>query len=312
MLAVKDATCSRVRSGAASDCRALGGAATRRRERRHFAAHRGRGGGTLPRPFGSGGARSRHPIRVARVAGRRGGARTEWNGADAVDRAKLVREIRGWTLTILAVLAFRIFLYEAVYIPSGSMIPTLQIGDYVIVEKWAYGARIPFTPTAQATWRNPRRGDIVVLLAPPGNPRDDDLIKRVVGTEGDVVGIRDGHLVINGEPVPRERVPGTCTYEDKTEDGVWHVEPCADFVERLGTRVYHTYCTPHRPCGDVAPTKIPPRHVWVVGDHRDRSADSRVFGPVPVGRLKGRAWTALVSWGPRGPRWDRLFQFVNH
>ena len=167
-----------------------------------------------------------------------------------MDRAKLVREIRGWTLTILAVLAFRIFLYEAVYIPSGSMIPTLQIGDYVIVEKWAYGARIPFTPTAQATWRNPRRGDIVVLLAPPGNPRDDDLIKRVVGTEGDVVGIRDGHLVINGEPVPRERVPGTCTYEDKTEDGVWHVEPCADFVERLGTRVYHTYCTPHRPCGD--------------------------------------------------------------
>jgi signal peptidase I len=83
-----------------------------------------------------------------------------------VDRAKLIKEIRGWTITILAVLAFRTFLYEAVYIPSGSMLPTLQIGDYVIVEKWAYGARLPFTRSAQATWREPSRGDIVVLLAP--------------------------------------------------------------------------------------------------------------------------------------------------
>jgi len=140
-------------------------------------------------------------------AGRRGGRR---RSAARVDRAKLVKEIKGWAFTILAVLAFRTFLYEAVYIPSGSMIPTLQIGDYVIVEKWAYGARLPFTATAQATWSTPKRGDIVVLLAPPGNPRDDDLIKRVVGVDGDTVEIRDGHLVVNGVPVPRERVPGPC------------------------------------------------------------------------------------------------------
>ena len=67
----------------------------------------------------------------------------------------MVKEIRGWTITILAVLAFRTFLYEAVYIPSGSMIPTLQIGDYVIVEKWAYGARLPFTATAQIRLTTP-------------------------------------------------------------------------------------------------------------------------------------------------------------
>ena len=66
------------------------------------------------------------------------------------------REIRGWALTILAVLAFRTLLYEAVYIPSGSMIPTLQIGDYVVVEKWAYGARLPFTDRAQAMWAAPK------------------------------------------------------------------------------------------------------------------------------------------------------------
>src|SRR5512140_1678419 len=108
-------------------------------------------------------------------------------------------EIRGWVLTILAVLAFRAFLYEAVYIPSGSMIPTLEIGDYVIVEKWAYGARIPLTSTAQLTWSSPKRGDIVVLLAPPGNSRNDDLIKRVVAVAGDTVEIRDGALVVNGD-----------------------------------------------------------------------------------------------------------------
>jgi signal peptidase I len=229
-----------------------------------------------------------------------------------VERAKLVREIRGWTLTILAVLAFRTFLYEAVYIPSGSMIPTLQIGDYVIVEKWAYGARLPFTASAQATWSKPKRGDIVVLLAPPGNPRDDDLIKRVVAVEGDSVEIRDGHLVLSDTPVPRERVAGPCEYQNRPEGGEWRDEPCTDFVERLDVHRYHTYCTPYIPCGDVERRTVPPGTVWLAGDHRDHSADSRVFGPVPVGRIKGRAWMALVSWGPRGPRWNRLFHFVNH
>ncbi len=229
-----------------------------------------------------------------------------------MDRAKLVKEIRGWTLTILAVLAFRTFLYEAVYIPSGSMIPTLQIGDYVIVQKWAYGARLPFTATAQLTWGKPKRGDIVVLLAPPGNPRDDDLIKRVVAIEGDAVEIRDGHLVLNDQPVPRERIDGPCIYQNRPEGGDWRDEPCVDFVEKLDAHTYHTYCTPYLQCGDVERHVVPPGQVWLAGDHRDHSADSRVFGPVPIGRLKGRAWIALVSWGPRGPRWHRLFHFVNH
>jgi signal peptidase I len=223
-----------------------------------------------------------------------------------------MKEIRGWTITILAVLAFRTFLYEAVYIPSGSMIPTLQIGDYVIVEKWAYGARLPFTATAQATWAAPERGDIVVLLAPPGNPRADDLIKRVVGVGGDTVEIREGHLVVNGEPVPRERVPGPCSYWDRREGAGWRELPCLDFVERLDEHRYHTHCSPQYPCGDVSLQKVPAGHVWLAGDHRDNSADSRVFGPVPVGRIKGRAWMALVSWGQDGPRWDRLFHGVKH
>ena len=229
-----------------------------------------------------------------------------------MDRQKVKKEIRGWVVTIVAVLAFRTFLYEAVYIPSGSMIPTLQIGDYVIVEKWAYGARLPFTESAQATWATPKRGDIVVLLAPPGNARNDDLIKRVVAVAGDKVEIRDGALILDDEPVPRRRIDGPCTYWNKIEGGPWREEPCVAFQEELNRHVYESYCTPYLPCGDVPPSTVPPGMVWLAGDHRDHSADSRVFGPVPVGRVKGRARMALASWGPHGPRWDRLFHSVTH
>ncbi len=229
-----------------------------------------------------------------------------------MDTAKVKREVRGWAITIAAVVAFRAFLYEAVYIPSGSMIPTLQIGDYVVVEKWAYGARVPFTSEAQVKWASPRRGDIVVLLAPPGNTRSDDLIKRVVGVAGDTVEIRDGALWLNGAPVPRTSLRRACNYWNKAEGGPWDEEPCSAAEERLDNHVYRTYCTPDQLCGDVPPQVVPAGTVWLAGDHRDHSADSRVFGPVPVGRIKGRAWVALASWGPDGPRWGRLFHRVTH
>jgi signal peptidase I len=237
-----------------------------------------------------------------------------------VNKAKVLKEIRGWTLTILGVLAFRTFLYEAVYIPSGSMLPTLEIGDYVIVEKWAYGARLPFTEAAQAMWRTPKRGDIVVLLPPQGNPRNDDLIKRVVAIGGDVVEIRDGALYLNDQPVPRPKVEGQCFYDNVIErpgpegrsEREWQRLPCVAHQETLGDHKYVTYCTPDSPCQDVPRTTVPADHVWLAGDHRDHSADSRVFGPVPVGRIKGRAWIALGSWGPDGLRWNRLFHLVNH
>jgi signal peptidase I len=233
-----------------------------------------------------------------------------------LDRQKLKKEIRGWAITIGAVLAFRIFLFEAVYIPSGSMIPTLFIGDYVIVQKWAYGARLPFTQTAQLSWGSPRRGDIVVLLPPPGRGADD-LIKRVVAVAGDTVEIRDGALLVNGvnKRQPKKDDPEAddkCRYDGLNQGGTWTVEPCVGYPEELEGHKYLTYCTPHLPCQDVAKFSVPDGHVWLAGDHRDASADSRVFGPVPIGRIKGRAWLTLASWGPHGPRWDRLFHFVNH
>ena len=224
----------------------------------------------------------------------------------------LKKEVKGWALTILAVLALRSFLYEPVYIPSGSMIPTLEIGDYVVVEKWAYGARIPWTDSAQILWSSPKRGDIVVLLAPETNESRDDLIKRVVAVAGDSVEIRDGRLVLNGAPIPSRRMPGPCAYWDRAGGSSWREQGCEAAEEELGSHRYLTYCSPGVPCGDVPPQRVPPGHVWLAGDHRDHSADSRVFGPVPVGRIKGRAWVTLVSWGPDGPRWNRLFHGVKH
>ena len=99
---------------------------------------------------------------------------------------------------------------------------------------------------------------------------------------------------------------------NRPERGGWVEEPCTDFVEKLDGHAFHTHCTPDRPCGDVIRQAVPAGHVFLAGDHRDHSADSRVFGPVPVGRIKGRAWVALFSWGPSGPRWDRLFHGVKH
>ncbi len=232
-----------------------------------------------------------------------------------MDRAKFMKEVRGWTLTILAVLAFRTFILEAVTIPTGSMIPTLQIGDYVVVQKWAYGARLPFTDQAQVSWGSPRRGDIVVLLAPHGSVRDDDLIKRVVAVAGDTIEIKDGHLVLNGTPVPHEKVPGPCTYWNRVEGGEWYEEACVDTVEQLDRHRYHTYCgtDPDSHCGEnLAPTKVPEGMVWLAGDHRDHSQDSRYFGAYPVNRIKGRAWVALFSWGPNGLRTNRIAHVVTH
>jgi signal peptidase I len=229
-------------------------------------------------------------------------------------REHLKNEVRGWVLTILAVLAFRTFLYEPVYIPSGSMIPTLQIGDYVVVEKWAYGARLPYTSASQVQWSSPQRGDIVVLLAPPQNARGDDLIKRVVAVAGDTVAIVNGGLVVNGKMVPRRALVGSCVSQERDEGGPWHEEPCDAYEEKLDGHVYQSYCDKgSETCGlDLKQEVVRPGHVWLAGDHRDHSADSRAFGQVPVGRIKGRAWTVLVSWGPNGLRWNRFFHGVKH
>jgi signal peptidase I len=153
------------------------------------------------------------------------------------------------------------------------------------------------------------RGAVVEIAAPAGSLSRDSLLKRVVAVAGDTVELRDGALWVNGAAVSRAPGPEACSYTTRVNDW-WREERCADFVETLDGRAYHTNCTPGQPCGDVPRQIVPAGNVWVAGDHRDHSADSRVFGPVAEGSILGEVRWVVLSWGPHGPRWDRTGTWI--
>lgn len=207
----------------------------------------------------------------------------------------------------------RAFVVEAFQIPSGSMIPTLQVGDHIFVAKFSYGVTVPFTDKKLVDFGLPERGDVVVFKY-PGDP-SIDYIKRVVGLPGDTVEVRMDQIFINGKAMPRENVPGGCGAEE--EGRVF--SSCELWSETLGTKVHDTMFYGE---GDsFGPRKVPEGTVFVMGDNRDNSNDSRVWGQVPLGFIKGRA---LIVWWSRGPvkqdglqgwfdaiRWKRLFTRIH-
>lgn len=206
---------------------------------------------------------------------------------------------------MLAALAVRAFIAEPYEIPTGSMLPTVQIGDRLVISKLAYGARIPYTLGDQIRWSSPHRGDIVVLLNPtPGQP---DLAKRVVALPGDEVEVRDGRLALNGHEIHETAVPGPCEDDDRDErTGRWFPVRCTAFQESLDGTSFVVHHVPGAEVPDFGPLVISPNQVFLMGDNRDRSLDSRYFGPVPTGKLKGKAFCILWSRGPEGIRWSRL------
>ncbi len=117
-------------------------------------------------------------------------------------------------------------------------------------------------------------------------------------------------VAVSNVLLPRSAVPGPCMYAARSEGAGWREEPCVAFEERLDDRAYRTYCTPSLPCGDVPPLTVPEGMVWLAGDHRDHSADSRVYGPVPVRMILGEARWVIASWGPTGLRWDRFGETI--
>jgi len=220
-------------------------------------------------------------------------------------------------VAIAVALLLRAFVVEAFQIPSGSMIPTLEVGDHIFVSKFSYGLSIPFTDTKILQYGQPARGDVIVFKFP--NDHSTDYIKRVVGLPGDAVEVRQGQLYVNGQEIRRERVRKPCHYSDDATSGV-DDRDCEYWVETLGSKVHDTILEPARGPNDHPRTVIPAGEVFVMGDNRDNSYDSRKWGTVNMSLIKGRA---LIIWWSRGTskswdpvawlqaiRWRRFFSVV--
>ena len=211
---------------------------------------------------------------------------------------------------ILVVFVLRSFLVEPFKIPSGSMIPTLLIGDFILVNKFTYGIRIPVINTKVIELNSPRRGDVMVFRY-PADPLLD-YIKRVVGLPGDRLEYRDKTLTINGRPVPqrqigdyqsRERLQYFPRYLENF-DGADHEiileKETPGFTARSMDFRHSGNCDYNG--GSLACT-VPARHYFVMGDNRDNSSDSRVWGFVPDENIVGKAffiWLNLNELGRFG------------
>ncbi|MFC1720487.1 signal peptidase I [Pseudomonadota bacterium] len=184
---------------------------------------------------------------------------------------------------LLIVLLFRSFLFEPFKIPSGSMIPTLLVGDFIVVNKFAYGLRLPVFHTKFVPIGEPERGDVVVFRYPV-DPKVN-FIKRLVGLPGDTITYRDKHLYVNGEEV------STAPQGRYSSAEVKCTTPRSDafrFSETLGD-VQHDILIHEGSGSKDGQWTVPEGHYFMMGDNRDRSNDSRVWGFVPEENLMGRA-----------------------
>ena len=259
-------------------------------------------------------------------------------------------EIRGLALMLLAVLGFHSFVAKPFYIPSTSMVPNLMVGDRLVVSKYPYGwswVSASFHLLPRGDWRiwpdTPEYGDVVIAVPPS---RDEDYIKRVVGLPGDTIEVRNGQIILNGKPVPQEVEPAiridvddqqlcdgiTClgyfdVYRKTLEDGreVYELPVMRETLPNGAT--YLVIDHERQRLDDYPATRIPEGHIFMMGDNRDHSADSRaeefaqgLGGPVPLENVGGRAefitfsldgtatWNPLSWWGAlRGDRaWTTL------
>jgi signal peptidase I len=203
---------------------------------------------------------------------------------------------------VLLAIFIRIVLFEAFEIDGPSMEPTLLHGDRVVVAKCLYGLSLPGMNDAVLTWGAPNPGDVVIAMSPAD---DVAIVKRVIGVPGDLVEVRDHQVYRNGEPIPT-RPSGECAENSQRRPEI----DCATFEERLGDHVYHVHRSsdPYDPEPDQPPILIPEGHVFVLGDHRNQSNDSRnpMVGPIPIARLKGRALFIYLSSSAAGFRADRI------
>lgn len=210
-------------------------------------------------------------------------------------------------LAVAVALTLRAFVVEAFKIPSGSMIPTLQVGDHIFVNKFSYGPAIPYTHARLWTNMPPHRGDVMVF-AYPEHP-DQDFIKRVIAIPGDKLEVRGGHPVLNGWEVPHCEV-GVYSYSEEGSLAPHHEGDL--FVEFLEDEAYLTLYDRMGGFPDIqGPYTCGANEAWVMGDNRNNSHDSRMWfggqgGGVPFGNIRGRALFVWLSVADGGIDWTRM------
>jgi signal peptidase I len=212
----------------------------------------------------------------------------------------LVEYARSFFPVVLIVLILRSFLFEPFRIPSGSMMPTLLIGDFILVNKFSYGVRLPVLNNKVIEMGEPERGDIVVFRFP--KQPTVDYIKRVIGLPGDRIAYFDKKLYVNGQPVAQTsfgRYQGVG--QGMTMTGAEHLQ------EDL-TGVKHSILISPGVSTVEDVFVVPPGQYFVMGDNRDNSNDSRYWGTVPEGNLVGKAFFIWMNWDwqNNGIAFDRL------
>ncbi|PTL81029.1 signal peptidase I [Vitiosangium sp. GDMCC 1.1324] len=235
--------------------------------------------------------------------------------------------VSGFAKALAVAVVIRVFIIEPYRIPSGSMLPTLELGDQVFINKFIYGVRLPFTNYVPfVIVRPPARGDVIVFNNPV--QQDVDFIKRVVGIPGDKVELIDGQVFINGEAQPRTLEKEDLIVYNRHENMPWYPEHLRLYQENLGGKVHAVLQEGlHARTDREGPYIVPPGNVFVMGDNRENSLDSRYglgsgrgVAFVPYGNIKGKAmvvWMALGYGGwfsglfdGTGLRTDRLFEPV--
>ncbi len=219
--------------------------------------------------------------------------------------------IEPFLIAAVVALFIRQFAVEAFKIPSGSMIPTLTIGDHLLVNKFVYGPRIPFTDSRIFTWKEPKRGDIIVFKYP--QDEDKNFIKRVIGLPGDKIEIKDGKLYINDEAIRISTVPQTGVSTDKEPfSGYPYYDKPKLYDEQLGTVTHRIQYLRDQTGYNFGPKIVPPQSVFVMGDNRDNSQDSRVWGFVKYNKILGKALIIYWSWDgdDRWVRWERIGSLI--
>lgn len=217
--------------------------------------------------------------------------------AQGAPEPAIIEYARSFFPILLLVLLVRSFLFEPFRIPSSSMMPTLLVGDFIFVNKYAYGLRLPVLNTKILDVGAPERGDVIVFRL-PSDPRTN-YIKRLIGLPGDTIRYANKKIYVNDQPV---EVVAQGVYEGEDQPGSLLLR------ERLGSVEHQILLLPGQR-GLEGTFVVPPGHFFMMGDNRDNSRDSRYDGVgfIPEGHLVGRAVRIWMSWDfPGLPNWSRI------